>query len=180
MWTSVLSLAVGLLLTPILAGAQEPTSAEEQYGIWKQKAMSRPGNYENPSDQQFAAVLRRSEAGSAQADLGMVGLNNGFDIYAQPLVVRLTPDNEERCERAGEVMTDGARGAGDNKWKVTERRLTFPVGEGVNAVEIRVRLDTPGTESREMRLVIPLLAEAQFGLRRVMESEKRCEIVDGP
>lgn len=181
MWKSVLSLAVGLLLTSILAGAQKPTSAEGQYGVWKQTIMSHPGNYESPSEQQFAAVVRRLDAGGGQADIGMVGLNNGHDISVQPLRVGRTPDDEERCERVGEATIDRLRGAGDNKWKVTERRLTFPVGEGVNALEIKVRLATPETrESQEMRLVIPLLAEAQFGVRRVTDIEKGCEIVAGP
>jgi len=180
MWTSVFSFVVGLILTSVLAGAQESTSAQEQYDIWKQKVMSHPGNYENPSDQQFAAVVRRLDAGSVQADVGMVGLNTGYDISAQPLRVGRTSDNEEGCERVGEVTTSGVMGAGHNKRKVTEERLNLPANEWANAVEISVRLDTPGTASQEMRLVLPLLAQPQFGVRTATDSVKGCEIVEGP
>ena len=179
MWKSVFSFVVSLILISILAGAQERAPAEEQYDIWKQKIMSHPGNYEDPSDQQFAAVLSRLDAGSVQAHIGVVGLNTGYDIFVQPLRVERTPDNEEKCERVGEVVTAGKRGAGHNKRQVTEERLNIPVNESANAVEIRVRLDTPGTESREMRLVLPLLAEARFGLRTSTDVVRACEVVDG-
>jgi len=180
MWRSVLSFVVSLILTAILAGAQGGTSAEEQYGDWKQKIMSHPGNYEDPSDQQFAAVVRRLDAGSVQADLGVVGLNTGYDIFVQPLRVERTSGNEEKCERVGAVTTVRMRGAGHNTRPVTEQRLKVPVDESANAVEIRVRLDTPGAESGEMRLVLPLRAEARFGLRTVTDVGRDCEIVDGP
>jgi hypothetical protein len=180
MWKSVLAFVVGLILTSIFAGAQGRTSAGEQYGIWKQKVMSRPGNHEGPSDQQFAAVVRRLDAGSARADLGVVGLNTGYDISVQPLRAGRTSGNGERCERVGGVTAVRARGAGYNVRKVTEERLTFPAIEGANAVEIRVRLDTPWAESQELGLVLPLRAEAQFGVRTVTDVVKGCEIVDGP
>ena len=178
MWKSVPSFVVSLALTSILAGAQESTSAEERYDAWKQKIMSHPGNYESPSDQQFAVVIRRLDAGSVQADLGMVGLNTGYDIFVQPLKVERTSDNEERCERVGEVATQRIRG-GDNRHKVSEERLKLSINGGANAVEIRVTLDTTPTKSPEMRLVLPLLTESQFGLRTVTDAVKGCELVDG-
>ena len=169
-------MTLSMFLASASGGAQEPISANEQYDTWKRSILSHQSLYDKPSDQQFAAVIRRLDSGEVQLIVGMVGSNFGYDIYVQPLRINHGSGPEEKCEGVGEVVIERIRGGGQNRHKVTEKRLKFPINGGANAVEIRVRLDTIPTKSPEMRLVLPLLPEARFGLRSVTDAENVCEM----